>query len=43
MRWKKPYYIATNISSRKGATTSGDLPDCSANPDLLSMKRLLTR
>ena len=27
MRWKKSYYIATNVSSRKGATTFGDLPD----------------
>ena len=25
---KKSYYIATNVSSRKGATTFGDLPDC---------------
>ena len=24
---KKSYYIATNVSSRKGATTFGDLPD----------------
>ena len=28
MRWKKSYYIATNVSSRKCATTFGDLPDC---------------
>ena len=28
MRWMKPYYIATDDSSRKGATTFGDLPDC---------------
>ena len=25
---KKSYYIATNVSSRKSATTFGDLPDC---------------
>ena len=24
---KKSYYIATNVSSRKNATTVGDLPD----------------
>ena len=28
MQWKKSYYIATNVSSRKSATTFGDLPDC---------------
>ena len=28
MQWKKSYYIATNVSSRKIATTFGDLPDC---------------
>ena len=28
MQLKKSYYIATNVSSRKGATTFGDLPDC---------------
>ena len=28
MQWKKSYYIASNVSSRKGATTFGDLPDC---------------
>ena len=27
MQLKKWYYIATNVSSRKSATTSGDLPD----------------
>ena len=27
MQWKKSYYIATNVRSRKGATTFGDLPD----------------
>ena len=27
MQWKKSYYIATNVSSRKSATTFGDLPD----------------
>ena len=26
-QFKKSYYIATNVSSRKGATTFGDLPD----------------
>ena len=29
MQWKKSYYIASNVSSRKGATTFGDLPDWS--------------
>ena len=29
MQWKKSYYIATNVSSRKSATTFGDLPDWS--------------
>ena len=28
MQLKKSYYIATNVSSRKSATTFGDLPDC---------------
>ena len=28
MQWKKPYYFATNVCSRKSATTFGDLPDC---------------
>ena len=28
MELKKSYYIATNGSSRKSATTFGDLPDC---------------
>ena len=28
MQWKKSYYIASNVSSRKGATIFGDLPDC---------------
>ena len=27
MQWKKPYCIATNVSSRKSATNFGDLPD----------------
>ena len=27
-RLKKSYYTATNVSSRKSATTLGDLPDC---------------
>ena len=27
MHLKKSYYIATNVSSRKSATTFGDLPD----------------
>ena len=31
MQWKKSYYIATNVSSRKSATTFGDLPDCKVN------------
>ena len=25
---KESYYIATNVCSRKSATTFGDLPDC---------------
>ena len=29
MQLKKSYYIATNVSSRKSATTFGDFPDCS--------------
>ena len=29
MQLKKSYYIATNVYSRKSATTFGDLPDCS--------------
>ena len=28
MQLNKSYYIATNVSSRKRATTFGDLPDC---------------
>ena len=28
MQLKKPDYIATNVCSRKSATTFGDLPDC---------------
>ena len=28
MQLKKSYYIATNVGSRKSATTFGDLPDC---------------
>ena len=31
MQWEKPYYIDTNVSSRKSATTFGDLPDCLVN------------
>ena len=27
MQFKKAYYIATNVCSRKNATTFGDLPD----------------
>ena len=27
MQLKKSYHIATNVCSRKGATTFGDLPD----------------
>ena len=29
MQLKESYYIATNVCSRKSATTFGDLPDCS--------------
>ena len=29
MQLKKSYHIATNVCSRKSATTFGDLPDCS--------------
>ena len=28
MQLKKLYHIATNVCSRKSATTFGDLPDC---------------
>ena len=28
MQLKKSYHIATNVRSRKSATTFGDLPDC---------------
>ena len=28
MQLNKSYYIATNVCSRKSATTFGDLPDC---------------
>ena len=28
MQLKLSHYIATNVCSRKGATTFGDLPDC---------------
>ena len=28
MQLKKSYYIATNVCSRKSATTFDDLPDC---------------
>ena len=28
MQLKKSYHIATNVWSRKSATTFGDLPDC---------------
>ena len=28
MQLKLSYYIATNVCSRKSATTFGDLPDC---------------
>ena len=28
MKLKKSYSIATNVGSRKGATTFGDLPNC---------------
>ena len=28
MQLKKSYYIVTNVSSSKSATTFGDLPDC---------------
>ena len=28
MQLKYSYYIATNVCSRKSATTFGDLPDC---------------
>ena len=27
MQWKKSYHISTNVCSRKGAITFGDLPD----------------
>ena len=28
MQLQKSYYIVTNVSSSKSATTFGDLPDC---------------
>ena len=31
MQLKKSYHIATNVCSRKSATTFGNLPDCSRN------------
>ena len=35
MQLKKSYYIATNVCSRKSATTFGDLPDCLVGNHLL--------
>ena len=32
MQLKKSCHIATNVCSRKSATTFGDLPDCSETP-----------
>ena len=34
MQLKLSYYIATNICSRKSATTFGDLPDCLGTLDI---------
>ena len=33
MQLKKSYDTATNVCSRKSATTFGDLPDCRVGPD----------
>ena len=33
MQLKESYYIATNVCSRKSATTFGDLPDCLLAPN----------
>ena len=33
MQLKKSYDIATNVCSRKSATTFGDLPDCWSAPE----------
>ena len=33
MQLKLSYYIATNVCSRKSATTFGDLPDCTVGID----------
>ena len=35
MKLTKSYHIATNVCSRKSATTSGDLPDCWEASDYL--------
>ena len=35
MPLKKSYHIATNVCSRKSATTFGDLPDCLVAEGLL--------
>ena len=33
MQLKKSYHIATNVCSKKSATTFGDLPDCLRMPE----------
>ena len=33
MQLKKSYHIATNVCSKNGATTFGDLPDCFRMPE----------
>ena len=35
MQFKKSYHIATNVCSRKRATTFGDLPDCLGRDDTI--------
>ena len=40
MQWKQFYNTATKVSSRKNATTFGDLPDCWVNtPDVGDLRR----
>ena len=40
MQWKKSYHIATNVSSRKSATTFGDLPDWLDYSELVQCARV---
>ena len=38
MQLKISYHIATNVCSRKSATTFGDLPDCSVRGKTIKLK-----